>query len=116
MLFVDFEKTFDSTDWDFMLKCLDVFGFGLIFKGWVKTFYTNISSCITSNGMCTPYFEVQRGVRQGDPLSPYLFIIVAEILVKRSRTDIQGLKIGREESFLQANVRNSRYKTCSLEN
>ena len=61
--------------------------------------YTNISSCIINNGMCTPYFEVQRRVRQGDPLSSYLFIIVAEILAIafRSRTDIQGLKIGRQE-------------------
>ena len=46
LLFMDFEKAFDSTDWGFMLKCLDVFGFGPNFKGWVETFYTNISSCI----------------------------------------------------------------------
>ena len=82
-----------------MLKCLDAFGFGPSLKRWVETFYKNISSRVINNGICTPYFEVQRGVRQGDPLSPYLFIIAAELLAitMRSRTDIQGLKIGREE-------------------
>ena len=99
LLFVDFETAFDSIDWNFMLKYLNVFGFGPSFKGWVETFFTNISSCIINNGMHTPYFEVQRGVRQGDPLSPHLFITEAEILAItfRSRTNIQGLKIGREE-------------------
>ena len=97
--FVDFEKAFDSIDWDFMLKCLNVFGFKPSFKECFKTFFTNISRCIINNGMYTPYFEVQRGVRQGDPLSPYLFITEAEILAItfRSKTDIQGLKIGQEE-------------------
>ena len=99
LLFIDFEKAFDSLDWNFMLKCLNVFGFGPSLIRWIETFYTNISSSVLNNGLCSQYFEVQRGVRQGDPLSPCLFIIAAEILaiVIQTNKDIQGLKIGKEE-------------------
>ena len=98
LLFIDFQKAFDSIDWEFMIKCLDVFGFGPSLKGWIETFYKNISSCVINNGMCTSHFEIQRGVRQGDPMSPYLFIIVAEVLATSIRTtSIQGIKIGKEE-------------------
>ena len=57
LLFIDFEKTFDSLDWDFMLKCLDAFGFGPSPKRWVETFYKKISSCVINNGICTSYRE-----------------------------------------------------------
>ena len=99
LLFIDFEKAFDSIDWTFMLKCLDAFGFGPTIIRWVETFYNGITSCVLNNGISTPYFELQRGVRQGDPLSPYLFIIAAEILAVtiRSREDIRGIMIGQEE-------------------
>ena len=59
-----------------MVKCLEVFGFGPSLKGWIETFYKNISSCVINNGMCTSQFEIQRGVRQGDPMSPYLFLLL----------------------------------------
>ena len=99
LLFIDFEKAFNSLDWNFMLKSLNVFGFGPSLIRWIETFYTNMSSCVLNNGLCSQYFEVQRGVRQGDPLSPYLFIIAAEILAIaiQTNTDIQGLKIGKKE-------------------
>ena len=46
LLFIDFEKAFDRIDWNFMLKCLDVFGFGPNLIGRVETFYRNIASCV----------------------------------------------------------------------
>ena len=91
LLFIDFEKAFASIDWEFMVKCLDVFGFGPSLKDWIETFCKNISSCVITNGMCTSQFEIQRGVRQGDPMSPYLFIIVAEVLATAIRTTSQGI-------------------------
>ena len=99
LLFINFEKAFDYMNWNFLLKCLDVFGFGASLIRWVKTFFANISSFVLNNGFCIPYFELQRGVRQGDPLSPYLFIIAAEILATaiRNRSDIQSIRIDQDE-------------------
>ena len=77
---IDFKKAFDSVRRDFLLLTLSVFNFGPSFKQWIQTFYTNISSCVLDNGFSTAPFEIQRGVRQGDPLSSCLFIMVLEIL------------------------------------
>ena len=75
LLFIDFEKVFDSLEWHFLEKCLELFNFGPNLISWVNTFYKNVKSCIINNGLCSHYFNVESGVRQGDPLSPYLFVI-----------------------------------------
>ena len=79
-LFIDFEKAFDSLEWDFLLKTLDTFQFGHDFKSWVKILYTNITSCTINNGYTSNWFELHRGVRQGCPLSGLLFVLAVEIL------------------------------------
>ena len=99
LLCIDFEKAFDSISWSFLFKVLESFNFGESFKTWIKLFYTNISSCIMNNGHSTGYFEIKRGVRQGDPLSAYLFILVTELLsrVINGNKDIHGIRIGKKE-------------------
>ncbi|KAL9979618.1 hypothetical protein ACROYT_G017301 [Oculina patagonica] len=95
---IDFEKAFDSLDHRFLLKVLRTFNFGPSFIQWIRTFYSNVSSCVINNGFATSYFNVDRGVRQGDPLSPLLFILSLEVLACsiRQNDKIQGIKIEDE--------------------
>ena len=99
MTAIDFEKAFDSLNWNILHKSLEFFGFGESFLGWIKTFYKNISSCVINNGFSTPSFNVKRGVRQGDPLSPSLFIIVLELLALsiRNNDQIKGIEVDGSE-------------------
>ena len=96
LLSLDFRKAFDSLEWPFIMKTLDYFNFGSDIKQWVSTFYTNIESAVLNNGFATSWFRPSKGVRQGCPLSPYLFILSAvEILSVKIRQDssVKGIKI-----------------------
>ena len=102
LIFIDFQKAFDSLEWDFIFGCLESFNFGPDFCQWVKTFYKNTQSCVINNGNVSDYFFLGRGVRQGDPLSPYLFGLAAEALAiaVRQNVDIKGIFVDGQETKL----------------
>jgi exonuclease III len=102
LLSIDFEKAFDSVSWQFLEKCLAFFGFGPDLIKWIKIFYNDINACVLVNGQYSSWFPILRGVRQGDPLSPYLYLVCAEVLSLYIRKNdlIRGIKLREKEALL----------------
>ena len=95
ILFADFEKAFDSISHDFMFNCLKCFNFGTDIIRWIKCFYNDVKSSVTNSGYMTEFFHIKRGLRQGCPLSAYLFIICIELLAAavRENKNIGGISL-----------------------
>ena len=95
ILLLDQEKAFDRVDIDWMFLVLKRMGFGDYFIGWLRILYKNANSAIITNGYISEYFQIQRGVRQGDSLSALLYILQAEPLSNeiRESPEIQGIHL-----------------------
>ena len=87
LLQLDFRKAFDTIEWEFIQRTIALFNFGESIQRWISIFYSNTESAVLNNGFCTNYFHLSRGVRQGCPLSPYLFVLAVELLAYKIRQD-----------------------------
>ena len=92
---MDFEKAFDSVSWKFVYNCLTFFNFHTDLIRWIKMFYHDTKSAVCINAKMSTWFQLKRGCREGDPLSPYLSIICAEILTLLIKQDdrIKGFMV-----------------------
>ena len=99
LLLIDFEKAFDSLSWRFIEECLQYFGLGESFENYIRMLNRDSELCVIQCGHSSRFFPVQRGCRQGDPISPYLFLICVEIMAVRIREDskVKGIRIGNRE-------------------
>ena len=101
LLKMDFQKAYDTVDWEALDMVLEVMGFGSKWRTWIQQCISSASISILINGIPGRPFRMGRGLRQGDPLSPFLFVLMAEVLnrMMKKAVDlglIRGLTIGKE--------------------
>lgn len=102
---LDLEKAFDNLNWVFLFKMMKLFGYPDDWILWIHECLSTASISVLVNGAPTKEFKMQKGVRQGDPLSPFLFIIAAESLnclfqEAVSLGSLKGLKVSDEDPVL----------------
>lgn len=104
LLKMDFEKAYDSVSWSFMDYMLGRLGFNSLWRKWMRACAASGSISVLVNGSPIVDFDVKKGLRQGDPLAPFLFLVVAEGLagLVRSAVDkghLAGYKVNDDISF-----------------
>ena len=96
---LDIEKVYDHVNWDTLFYLLERMGFGDRWRRWLKTCVSTVRFSFLVNGSPVGFFSRYRGLRQGDPLSPLLFLLIMEVLsriLKKTEEGglIQGFHVG----------------------
>ena len=98
LVFIDFQKAFDSIDRNRMLQILEAYGTPLELVEAIKVMYTNTSAVVITPEGVTELFSVNTGVLQGDPLAPFLFIICLDYALRKAINKSVGFTLKRRRS------------------
>ena len=95
VLSIDLCKAFDSLKWSFIFEMLKLYGFGSKIINWIKILYKKPKCRVINNNYLSHFFDIEKGVRQGDPFSPTIFVLCIEYLAAmlRQSKDYQGFEI-----------------------
>uniref|UniRef100_A0A670KAD3 Reverse transcriptase domain-containing protein n=1 Tax=Podarcis muralis TaxID=64176 RepID=A0A670KAD3_PODMU len=104
LIFIDAEKAFDNISWKFMKGNLEGMGVGRGFENGIDTIYSEQKAKLIVNNVVTEEFKIEKGTRQGCPISPLLFISVLEVLLNMIRGDqlVEGIQVGAKQYKLNA--------------
>ena len=99
---IDFEKSYDRVEWNFILRMLWALGFGPQFIHYVSILFSNASTMIMTNGILFEPMNLQRLIQQGFPLLPFLYVLVVDALgylveAKAITHHIQGIQLPNDE-------------------
>jgi len=110
MLFkVDFEKAYDSFDWGYLDAVMERMSFPVLWRKWIRECVCTATASVLVNGSPTEEFSLHRGLRQGDPLSPFLFLLAVEGLHSLMKAMIDnhlfsGYSVGVDSSVVVSHL------------
>ncbi|RVW26139.1 putative mitochondrial protein [Vitis vinifera] len=109
---LDIKKAYDSVNWQFLMRVMQKMGFGAKWREWIWSCISTAKFSVLVNGEPAGFFSSSKGLRQGDPLSPYLFIMGMEVLSALIRRVVEGgcisgCRIRRAVSGLRINLAKS---------